>query len=154
MKILQSSWLLSSYTRNILTTLYFSRSCAQSLKWSFMGTSTLFEWYVVRCSFKSIYQKDTFLKHWTVCSKNDNHSRLDDQHIWGDPYDYLMSSRILSLVMNKMFIRAPKIIKKVPTTSLRVVQSLLCFAYTCIHDLFIKELFTLQKGLYGMVFSK
>ena len=77
-----------------------------------MGISTLFEWYVVRCSSKSKYQKDTFLKHWTMCSKNDNHSRLNDQHIWGDPYDCLMSSRILSLVMNKMFIRAPKISRK------------------------------------------
>jgi hypothetical protein len=144
---LQSSWLLSSYTINLLTTLYFSRSCAQSLKWSFLGISTLFEWYVVRCSSKSKYQKDTFLKHWTMCSKNDNHSRLDDQHIWGDPYDCLMSSRILSLVMNKMFIRAPKIIQKVPTTSLRVVHSLLYFAYLWIQDLFIRELFTLQKGL-------
>ena len=82
-----------------------------------------------------------------MCSKNDNHSRLDDQHIWGDPYDCLMSSRILSLVMNKMFIRAPKIIQKVPTTSLRVVHSLLYLAYSWIQDLFIRELFTLHKGL-------
>jgi hypothetical protein len=31
-----------------------------------MGTSTLFEWYVVRCSSKSIYQKDTFQKQWIM----------------------------------------------------------------------------------------
>ena len=41
MKNLQSSWFLSSYTRNICITLYFSRFGAKSLKWLVMGASTL-----------------------------------------------------------------------------------------------------------------
>jgi hypothetical protein len=46
---------------------------------------------------------------WTICSKHANHYRLNNQHNWEDLYDHLVSIRIFTLTMNKIFIWAPKI---------------------------------------------
>jgi hypothetical protein len=57
------------------------------------------------------YQKETFSKefgvNWTMYSKYDNYSRLNSQYNLGGPD--LMSMRII----NKIFIRAPKIMRNV-----------------------------------------
>ena len=45
-----------------------------------------------------------FEKDWTACLEYDNHARLNSQHNWGDLYDHLMSMRIFTLIMNKIFI--------------------------------------------------
>ena len=48
----------------------------------------------------------------------DNHIRFDSQHNWGNLYDHLMSMRVFILIMIKIFIWAPKIMRKVATTSI------------------------------------
>ena len=48
-----------------------------------------------------------------MCSKDDNHSRLNSQHNYGDLDDNSMSMRILTLIVNEIFIRASKIMRKV-----------------------------------------
>ena len=64
----------------------------------------IIEWYVVWCSSKNECQKDTcFDKDWIACSKYDKHSRLNSQLNWEDLYDYLMSTQISTLIMNKVF---------------------------------------------------
>ena len=60
-------------------------------------------------------KKDVFNRDWTTCSKHDNHSRL---HNWVDLYDHLMSMRIFILILNEIFIRAPKIMRKVTAISI------------------------------------
>ena len=51
--------------------------------------------------------KDMCLKEMGLCSKYDNHSRLNSHEHHrggaGDVYDHLMNTRIFTLVMNKIF---------------------------------------------------
>ena len=51
--------------------------------------------------------------------KFDIHSRFDSEHNWRALYiDHLkMSTRFFTLIMNKIFIRAPKIVKNVTMVS-------------------------------------
>ena len=58
-----------------------------------------------------------FKRDWTTCSKYDfKHCRLSSQHHNGGAlYNHLMSTRILTLMMNKIFIRAPKTMKNMAT---------------------------------------
>ena len=80
-----------------------------------------FEWYVIyRCGSKDGYQKDMFKRDWTTCSKYDNHSRPKGQHDWEDLYDHLMNMRIFVKIMNNIFIRAPKTMRTVTTTSISI----------------------------------
>ena len=44
---------------------------------------------------------------WVVCSKYDNHFSFNSEHNLGDMFDHLMSTRIFTLIMNKIFIRSP-----------------------------------------------
>jgi hypothetical protein len=69
---------------------------------------------VIRCGCKNRQQKRHVLKiDQTPCSYYANHSRLNTQHDWGDLYDHLMSSRILTLsLQTKIFIWAPKIMRQ------------------------------------------
>ena len=46
--------------------------------------TTIYNWYVVRCGCKNGYEKDT-CSHDTTCSKYANHSRLYNQHTFGEP---------------------------------------------------------------------
>jgi hypothetical protein len=45
-----------------------------------------------------------FKRDWSTCSKYDIHSRFNNQHNGEDLYDHLMSTRIFTLMMNKIFI--------------------------------------------------
>ena len=54
-----------------------------------------------------------------MCSKSNNHPRLNSQHNWRDLYDHLTSTKIIfTLIMNKILIWAPKITRKVATASI------------------------------------
>ena len=65
----------------------------------------IFEWYMVRCGSTNGYKKrQVFKRHWTMCSRYDNYSRFNSQHNLRGLYDYLMSTRIFTLKMNKIFI--------------------------------------------------
>ena len=72
----------------------------------------VFEWYVVRCGSKNGHQRLVFKRDWATCSKYLNYSRLSSQHVWGNQYGHLMSMRIFTLIMNKIFIWAPKILRQ------------------------------------------
>jgi hypothetical protein len=74
-----------------------------------------FEWYVIRSGSKDGYQKDMFKRDRTTCSNYDNHSRPKG---WEDLYDHLMNMRIFVKIMNNIFIRAPKTMRIVTTTSI------------------------------------
>ena len=72
-----------------------------------------------------ISQTHVLERDWTACLKYDNHSRLDSQHNWGKGgggeetvYDHLMSTRIFALIMNKIILSAPKIVRKLSTASI------------------------------------
>ena len=62
---------------------------------------------------KTDTKKDICLKKdWTMRSKYDNHSKLNSQHNWGNLFDHALNTRMSTLIMSKIFIRAPKIMKK------------------------------------------
>ena len=48
-----------------------------------------------------------------MCSKYENHLRVNSQHDQGDIYDRLMIKPIFTLILNKMFICAPKFMRNV-----------------------------------------
>ena len=48
-------------------------------------------------------RKHTPKRDWTTCSKYANHPRPNSSQDWRDRYDNLMSTRILTLVMDKTF---------------------------------------------------
>ena len=62
---------------------------ANNCQWvTFLNQTHVFEWYVIRSSSENKYQKDMKMcmcwkRDWTMCSKYDNHSRLNNQHSWG-----------------------------------------------------------------------
>jgi hypothetical protein len=57
---------------------------------------------VVGYGFKNGYQKDMYLKEIELRAQNVIiHSRLNGQHNWRDLYDYLMSTIIFTLILNK-----------------------------------------------------
>ena len=82
---------------------------------SYLNRIFIFEWYVVRCGSKNGHQNDVSKRHCTMCSRNDNHSRLNRQHNWRDVYGHLMSTRIFTLIIKKIFKWAPKVMRKVAT---------------------------------------
>ena len=45
-----------------------------------------------------------FKKKQTMYSDDDNHFKFTSQHSWGDLYDHLMSTKILTSIMNKIFV--------------------------------------------------
>ena len=51
--------------------------------------------------------------------KYDYQYRFNSQHDCGDLYDHSMGTEIFTLTMNKIFTRAPEIMRKVATTSIR-----------------------------------
>ena len=67
---------------------------------TYRNQTPIFKWYVVSCGSKNEHPK----RDWTMCSKQVNHSKLNNQHNWGNLYDHLMSTRIFTLVMNEIFI--------------------------------------------------
>jgi len=69
-----------------------------------------------------------------ACSKSVKHSRRNSQHDWEDllyMWHHLITRSIATLAMNKIFIRALKIMRKVVTAMIRVCWSShtqLCFS--------------------------
>ena len=71
-----------------------------SLDWT-----PIFEWYVVRCGSKNIYQKDTCLKEIRLLAQNIITILGSIANIiGGDLYDHLTNTRILTLVIDKILI--------------------------------------------------
>lgn len=68
---------------------------------------------MVRCGSKNKTKRHIFAKDWTTCSDYDNHSKLHSQDDYKHLHDHVMSTRILTLIMLKVFIRAPRIVRKV-----------------------------------------
>jgi hypothetical protein len=80
------------------------------------------------------YQKEMCSKefgvNWTMFSKYDNYSRLNSRYNLGGPD--LMSMRIFTLIINKIFIRAPKIMRNVVMALFIFAKHLVliaCFMY-------------------------
>ena len=71
---------------------------------TYLNQTPIFERYVVRCGSKKGYQKGMLKRDWTTCSRYDNHSTLKSQHKWGDLHDHVISMRIFTSIMNKIFI--------------------------------------------------
>ena len=95
--------------------------------------STLYcEEYVIRCASKNKYHEDIMYlkKNQTMCSKYDNQYRLNSQHHWVNLYDHLTSKRIFTFMMNKVFVRAPKVMRNIATTFMWI-----CYQ-TCTHRMF------------------
>ena len=46
-----------------------------------------------------------------MCSKYENHSRFNGQYNWDELYDHLMSTRIFTLIMNKMVYTSSKFMR-------------------------------------------
>ena len=84
---------------------------------TYLNQIHIFEWYVVRCDFENGFQKDICLKEIGLCAQNmltflGSIVNIID----GDLYDHLyMSMKIFTLIMDKIFIRALKSIRKVAT---------------------------------------
>ena len=53
-----------------------------------------------------------------TCSKYYHHSRLNNQHDWGDLYEHLIDTKTFTLMMNRIFIGALKIMRKMATASI------------------------------------
>ena len=84
---------------------------------TFLNRTPLFKWYMVRCGCKKGYQKDVFKRDWVTRSNYVYHSRFNNQHNCEDLYDYLISTKIFTLIMNKICIWAPKFMRKVAMAS-------------------------------------
>ena len=88
-------------------------------------SKSIFGWYVVRFGSKEWHQHDMCLKRIIGLRAQNyaNHSRLDSQHDRRDLYGDLMSTRIFSLVMNKIFVLAPKITRQSDTGTTWICES-------------------------------
>ena len=76
----------------------------------------VFETYVVRCGSKNGYQRDTNSKEIGRCAQNMLvilGSMINKY--WGDPDDHLMSMRMFNLLMNKIIMGPPKIMRQMAT---------------------------------------
>lgn len=75
----------------------------------------ILEWCMVGCESKNKHQKYMYQKETTLLCAQYLSPILDtlfSQHNQGDVYDYLSTHRIFALAMNKVFIRAPIIMRK------------------------------------------
>ena len=71
-----------------------------------------------RCGFKNGYQKDLCLMEIGLCSKYDDHFKFNNRHNWAPINNYLMSTRIFTLIKDNIFIEPPKIMRKATRTAL------------------------------------
>ena len=85
---------------------------------TYLNRTSIFEWYVIRYGSKNGHQKDVSKREWTMCSRNDNHSSLNRQHSWRDLYGHLISTRIFTLRVTKIFMWASKIMREVAIASI------------------------------------
>ena len=58
-----------------------------------------------------------------MCSKYAKHSRLNSEHDWRDIYDHLMSLRMFTLTLNKIFIWAPNIMRQMAMGMIWICES-------------------------------
>jgi hypothetical protein len=93
---------------------------------TFLIRTPICELYVVWYDFNNRYQKDTYSKekYEIACLKYGNHSRLESQHNWGDPYNHLMNMRISTFIMKKILTWTPHHTRKVATASICICQPL------------------------------
>ena len=69
---------------------------------------------MLRCGSKNWTLKwHVFKRDWTMWSKYVNRLGLHSQHDWRDLYDHLMSTRIFTFIVNKIFMWAPKVMRQV-----------------------------------------
>ena len=59
---------------------------------------------VVKCGSVDLRTNTNMKEYWTMYSKHANHPWYSSQHDWVDTYDQLMSTRIFTFLMNKIFI--------------------------------------------------
>ena len=64
------------------------------------------------------FKKSCVWKELFACSTYDNCFKFNSQHNWGDLYDHLMRARVFTLIMNKIFIRDPKMMRKLAMASI------------------------------------
>ena len=77
---------------------------------TFLIRTPIFESYVVCWGSKNGYQKDMNLRELDYLLKEfDIHSSLNSQHHWDDLYDHSKGMRIFTMLMDKIFIGAPRI---------------------------------------------
>ena len=57
-------------------------------------------------------------RDWITCSKYANHSRLNNQQDWENVVDHSMCTRIFNLIMDKLFLWAPIIVKQMTTETI------------------------------------
>ena len=98
---------------------------------TFPNWTAMFEWCVVSCGCKNALKKDLCWREIGLCAENVNHSRLNSQDNWGDLYDYLMSTRIFTLTMSKIFIWAPKVIRNITMATIWNWQSSCTYCVFC-----------------------
>ena len=77
---------------------------------TYLRRTLIFEWYVVWCGSKNKYQKDTCLKEIGLHAQNmiTIVASIIDL-LGGNLYDHSMSTRIFTLILNKIYVWAPKI---------------------------------------------
>ena len=61
---------------------------------------------------RTVPKGHVFKRDQTMSSKYDNHPNLNNQYNWVNQYDHLPSTKIFDLIMTKILIWAPKIIRK------------------------------------------
>ena len=109
------------YTSSITISSFYDLEMLYTLKitWTCMILSIILiahmyhEWYICGLLWfqEWIPKRLVFRSDWTTCSKNDSQHNQENLH------GHLTSTKIFTLIMNKIFIRAPNIMKKVATTS-------------------------------------
>ena len=91
----------------------------------FLNQTPILEWCVVRSRSKNEPEKgDMCLKEIGLWAQNWLTTLgSNSQQNWGDLYDHVMNSRIFTLTMNKIFIWAPRIMRKMATDMIQNCQS-------------------------------
>ena len=97
-----------------------------------LNQTPIFEWYVVKIGSKNGYQNEACFREtrWHVenmiTSLGSIVNRIGEGGGGRDVYDHLMSRRIFTLTMSTIFIRAPKVTRKVTTASIWILLTILC----------------------------
>ena len=109
-RILIDTWIESRYIHNIAHNVpNMNKVWGLPSSITHLNRTPIFEWYVVLCGSKKGYHKDTcLLKDWIACSNYNTQSRSNSQLYLKGLYNHLMSTRIFTLIMNKMFVWDPK----------------------------------------------
>ena len=72
---------------------------------TYLTCTPIFEWYLVWCGYKNEYKKDMCLKEIGLHAQNMiTIVSLTINMIGGDLYDHLLSTKIFTLIINKIII--------------------------------------------------